>query len=282
MMRIMRNVPLSRLTTIGLGGEAKRVFYPDSSLALIDAVRLCEEKDEKYFVLGAGSNVLPADAGYDGTLIVTTDCARLCAEGETIRADCGAMTSAIAAFCRARRLSGWEFFASIPASVGGMVTMNAGACGLFMSDIVLRVHAYMDNRCVWLDRKDCHFGAKESIFQTKGLVLAAEFSFFASSREESAAALARCGKMRSRQPKGRSMGCVFCNPPGISAGALIQRCGLCGVRVGGAVISEEHGNFILNAGGATERDVRTLIELARERVLRECGVALQEEIIYLR
>lgn len=282
MVRIMRNVPLFRLSTIGIGGEAKRVFYPDSSAALIEAVQLCRAEGEKYFVLGAGSNVLPSDSGYDGTLIVTTDCREMQAEGKTVRAECGVMTSALASFCRGLHLSGWEFFASIPASVGGMVTMNAGACGLFMSDIILRVLAFIKEKCVWMDKKDCHFGAKESLFQREGLVLAAEFTFFGASKEESAATLARCGRMRSRQPKGRSMGCVFRNPPGISAGALIEQCGLCGARVGGAVISEEHGNFILNVGGATERDVRTLIELARERVFRERGIALKEEIIYLK
>jgi UDP-N-acetylmuramate dehydrogenase len=180
-------------------------------------------------------------------------------------------------------LSGLEFLAGIPAQAGGLVCMNAGTRAGHIADVAESVTFLRGKKFVTYSKQECAFGEKESIFQhERAVILSVRFRLCCTTSEKVRQKIAAAEKLRSGQPKGRSMGCVFQNPyPSLSAGALIDACGCKGWRQGGAVVSAEHANFILNENNATAADVQTLIGRVKERVYQTTGILLREEIRYM-
>lgn len=267
-------------TTVGVGGTAPVAFAPQSAEQIVRCVRSADEEGVPFYLLGCGSNVLPADAGYGGAIIRTRRAGRMCMQGTLIFAESGAAVAALLAFAAANGRGGLAFMAGIPASVGGALFMNAGARGEYIGSAVECVNVYEGGAVRCLSAQDCSFSYKDTHFMRAGsVILSAVFRTRADehAEEEIAAALSA----RAGLPRERSMGCVFKNPPGVSAGALIERAGLKGMRIGGAQVSESHANFLINRGGATASDFCRLIAAVRERVFSETGILLREEIRYI-
>ena len=277
------NYSLKAHTTIGVGGTGC-AFFPQSLGQLRSVVRACERCRIRYVPLGGGSNVLPSDGEFGGVFIVTDKFDHIAVEEEYVTAECGASVGKFLSVCRKNGLCGAEFLAGIPARLGGVVFMNAGTSDGRISDLVECVTFLQGSRLRVFSREECAFSYKESIFQhRKGVVLSVRMKLFRASEEEASARLEKALKKRRSLPAGRSMGCVFKNPsPEISAGKLIESCGCKGMREGGAKVSEEHANFMLNEENARAEDFYRLIKRVKEEVYARTGILLQEEIQYIK
>ncbi len=268
----------ARHTSIGCGGRAAAWACPSDGEELASLLALCKRERIPYCFLGAGANVLPQDGLFDGIVIRFCGFRKIRAEGCIVRVGAGVTGGRLLRFARENCLAGAEFLTGIPMTVGGAVAMNAGVKEGHIGDLVSGVVCAVPGRVFSLSSEACRFGEKDSIFlQEKIAVIGGELKFKYSFPDEIERRRCYFRLKRASLPKGRSMGCVFVNPEEESAGALIERCGLKGVRIGGARVSEVHANFILNDGGSSA-DVSALIALVKERVERETGVVLREEV----
>ena len=267
----------ARHTTIGCGGVAEAAFSPPSAESLAALIRFLEEEGIPYCFLGAGANVLPKEGRFEGAVIRFGGLSSLRREGDSLIAGAGVTGGRLLAFARENCLGGAEFLTGIPMTVGGAAVMNAGVREGHIGDLIEEaVGADRGKVCVFSAR-DCRFGEKTSIFQSGIAVISVRLKLAPASREENLARTAYFRKKRAHLPKGRSMGCVFVNPAGLSAGAVIEACGLKGLKLGGARLSNAHGNFILNEGGSSD-DADALIALIKRRVRERTGIVLREEI----
>jgi UDP-N-acetylmuramate dehydrogenase len=269
-------------TSIGTGGRAS-AFFPRTVKELTTLSGVLERCSLPYFVLGGGSNILPPDGDYEHTVIVPKAFDGVVCEGECLTAECGVTAGKILAVCEEKGLSGLEFLAGIPAQAGGLVCMNAGTPAGHVGDVAESVTFLRGKKFVTYAKEQCAFGEKESVFgHERAIILSVRFRLRRTTSEKVREEIARMAKMRSGQPKGKSMGCVFQNPyPSLSAGALIDACGCKGWRQGGAVVSARHANFILNENNATSADIKTLIGRVKNHVYQTTGILLREEIRYL-
>ncbi|MDE6028839.1 MAG: UDP-N-acetylmuramate dehydrogenase [Clostridiales bacterium] len=264
---------LSEWTTFGIGGAAKRIDIATSRNQLIDGA-------STGVVLGRGSNVLAADGGYDGTVVINryehTE-----RKGCLVYAGSGTRLSALCAFAAENGLSGLEWAVGIPGTVGGAVRMNAGAFLGAVSDVIEYAEVLRDGRLLTLGKSELGFGYRSCALGSGDVVIGAGFALKC---DDKGAILKRGASYnalrKSSQPSGKSAGSIFKNPPHASVGKILDEAGLKGLRHGGAVISREHANIIVNVGGATAKDVCALIRVMRG-ALTAAGVQAKEEIIYL-
>lgn len=267
--------------SIGCGGSARAAFRPASIAELLFLVDYFGREEVNFVVLGSMTNVLPSDGMFDGALLLTGRL-RSIGVGRTVFATAGVRAKALLDACERHGRTGAEFLAGIPCSIGGAVYMNAGAGGKYISDVVESVLVYREGRICVLSAEECGYAYKKSVFMGDGsVILGASFALEEADGAVVSARRAEYIEARKRLPKGRSMGCVFKNPPGEAAGRLIEGAGLKGLRAGGAVISDKHANFIINEGGASSADVKALVELAKNAVFAQYGIALEEEIRYI-
>lgn len=266
-------------TTIGVGGSAD-AFSPRNVTELTALHRILLRCRIPYFVLGGGSNLLPCDEDYGGVVLRMTAFDRIFSDGEYLYAESGVSVGKLLSYCLKNGLSGLEFLVGIPAKIGGLICMNAGVREGHVCDVVESVTVSRHGRILPLSGDECAFGRKESVFQRNGdLILSAKFKVERGEKASIAERIRRAYAARAHLPHGRSMGCVFKNPyPSLSAGQLIEACGCKGWRQGGATVSEEHANFILNEGGATAQDIKILIGWVKNAVYAQTGLILQEEI----
>ncbi len=272
---------LSKNTTYGLGGKCIAAFFPkteEEAIRTFDALK-CSGK--KFFVLGNGSNILASDKFYDGYIISTNWLKGIFkTDGKFISCLSGTTVGELLNYCKSAGLTGLEFLAGIPASIGGLTCMNGGAGGKFMSDIIESVALY-DGKLRNFSKNLCGFGYKHSTMRDiNSVILSVMLKVERTSREDVEEKIAFYLNKRAGQPKGKSCGCVFKNPEGISAGKLIEECGLKGVNLGGASVSEIHANFIINCGNSA-LDVYNLIKLVKENVRIKKGILLDEEVVYI-
>lgn len=272
--------PLSRHTSLRIGGQADYFVLPRSVEDICATIAFAQEHGLPWRLIGNGTNILFPDEGIRGIVIkLGPDFGRIEIKENIIRAEAGASLAGVISAVRAQGSSEFDFLVGIPASVGGALVMNAGIPECSISEVVARVRALtFDGKLITLERDDCRFGYRMSRFQEENLiVIQGEFRLGRGKSWDGAALLQR---RRERQPLGMpSPGCVFRNPPSsLTAGQLIDQAGLKGYRVGGAVISAKHANFIINEGGATSRDVLQLIDIARSYVLKYFGVELKLEL----
>lgn len=277
-----RGFSFRRHTTAGIGGAAPLALFPRDAAELAAIVRRLREAHIPHCLLGNGSNVLVSDAGLDGVAVVTKGANALSVRGEAVVAECGAMLAAVLAAAVRAGLDGAAFLQGIPATVGGAIFMNAGAGGRCMADIVHSVTALIGGKVCTFSAAECAFGYKDSIFQKRDCcILSAEFKLKKGDLHSILSDIDRAKRRRSALPRGRSMGCVFRNAGGRSAGELIERAGCKGMACGGAFVSQEHANFMINRGDATAADFVSLIACVRARVLAQAGIRLEEEIRYI-
>jgi UDP-N-acetylmuramate dehydrogenase len=275
--------PLARFTTMGLGGPADILVRPASAAEMVKLLALAREAELPVRVIGAGSNLLVDDAGVRGVVIATgaLDEVHFAAEG-MVEAGAGVHFPALVRQTASRGLRGLEAGVGIPGSLGGIITMNAGAYQFSIGPLVREVEAVSpDNGRVVLQGKEIAFRYRASSFGANLIVAGATISLtpddpLAIKREMNEHMRFR----KETQPVGvKSAGCIFKNPAGDSAGRLIDRAGLKGFRVGGARVSEVHANFIVHEGGATTGDVLALIDAVREKVLGETSILLETEVM---
>ena len=279
----LQDEPLSRYTTMGLGGPADVLARPTSVAEMEKLLALARAADLPVRVLGAGSNLLIDDAGIRGVVIATAALSQVhFPEEGIVEAGAGVHFPALVRQAAARGLRGLEAGVGIPGSLGGILTMNAGAYRFSIGPLVREVEAVAPGKGrVVLHGKEIDFRYRASSFGANLVVARARLSL----TPDDPLAIKRDMNehMRFRketQPVGvKSAGCIFKNPEGDSAGRLIDRAGLKGFSVGGARVSEVHANFIVHEGRAKTRDVLALIEAVREKVLETTSILLEPEVM---
>jgi UDP-N-acetylmuramate dehydrogenase len=281
---IERDVPLGRLTTVGIGGPARYFARPQSVAELEDALRWAAAEGLEVFTVGLGSNLLIADEGVAGLALRLEGelaVAGVEGEGERLVAGGGATNAVCLHRTRAAGLGGFEFACAIPGTVGGGVRMNAGAYGGDWSQILERALVVTAEGASWRTPDELGLEYRRSSLEPGEVVARAEFSLVPKPPEEIKAAVADLqARRKAAQPTNkRTFGSVFKNPEHeLSAGRMLEACGLRGHRIGGAQISPRHANFIENAGEARAVDALALMAEARRRALDRFGVELEHEV----
>jgi UDP-N-acetylmuramate dehydrogenase len=276
--------PLASRTSFGIGGPAEFFVEMAHTDAIAGVLEGCKQRSIPYLLLGAGTNLLIADAGVEG-LVVRVVNRDHHIDGTHVRAAAGLKMMRLARIVADAGLRGFEFAIGVPGAVGGAVYQNAGCWGKEIREVLVEAGGFMPGagRQTWKP-KDLELGYRTSALRDgalKGaLVVDATIQLERGDGEEAKRLMARLTKERSEtQPiKTKNCGSVFKNPPGDSAGRLVQAAGLKGAREGAAVISQLHGNFIVNEGGATAADVKRLIERTQAEVRRRFNAELETEV----
>jgi UDP-N-acetylmuramate dehydrogenase len=280
--RLRQGEPLAPYVHWRVGGPAEWFFIARTREEVIAAVGVARAMGVPVTILGYGANVLVSDAGVPG-LVILNRADRMEVRGEEIWAESGTHLMTVARRAYEEGIGGFEFLVGIPGTLGGAIVGNAGTREEWISARVCEVEGLDEqgNAVVWSPAQ-MDFGYRRSRFQRTGdIVLAARLRGYRAPRSDIEAKMRRMLEARRHQPSGPSTGSVFKNPPGDYAGRLIEACGLKGYRIGGAQISDMHANFILNVGGATAREIRALIEMAKAAVRERFGLLLEEEIRYV-
>ena len=280
--RLLTGAAMARYTTMRVGGPADLVALPASAAQAARALDLAARRDTPVLVMGGGSNLIVRDGGVRGlVLLLGEPFSRVRVQGRVVYAQAGARLAQVGAAAQRAGLSGLEFAAGIPGTVGGGVAMNAGAYGGELKDCLLWAQVLLQGRLLRLDREGLEMGYRTSrALREGGVVLAAAFALTPGDPQAIARRMGELAALRrEKQPLNLpSAGSTFKRPPGHFAGALIQQAGLKGLQVGGAQVSEKHAGFVVNLGGATASDVLRLIEQVKARVWEQCGVALECEV----
>lgn len=277
---------MSRHTTFRVGGAAECMILIEQEEELLKLIPYLNQIEEDYFILGNGSNLLVGDKGYRGVIIKLGEgMDRITVDGERILVQAGALLSKTAAVARDAELSGMEFAAGIPGSIGGGVVMNAGAYDGEMKQITESVKVMdKEGNILVLDNDTMEFGYRTSIIKNRPfIVLEVVLRMRAGKKDEIQAKMNELmAKRQSRQPLNYpSAGSTFKRPEGYFAGKLIMDAGMRGYRIGDAQVSEKHCGFIVNIGNASAADVREVIEEVQEKVKERFHVRLEPEIIFL-
>ena len=305
-LTVQRDVPLSSLTSFHIGGPAKYFAVVEREEDLISLLDIARENDIPVFIMGGGSNVLVADEGFDG-LVIHCQLGDVKFNGNVVYAGAGVITAQLAAQTVAHGLTGLEWSVGIPGRIGGAIRGNAGAMGGEFKDAVVVVR-YIDHEGVLHERTQgaCEFNYRESIFKRSGEIIVGCRMHLKSGDKEASQKMMReyLTHRNTTQPKGfGSSGCMFKNyecsddeieklralnvPDGmldakrISAGWLVEYADAKDVRVGGAEVSDIHGNFVVNSGDATAQDVRDVVNTVKQKVKDRFGLDLHEEVQYI-
>ena len=283
---ILMDEPMSRHTTFKTGGPARLFIRPQDRQQLIKALNVIRENRQHHYILGNGSNLLVSDKGYDGVVISLSSLKGLELTEETkIRAEAGCLNSQIAALSRENALTGFEFAAGIPGTIGGAMIMNAGAYGGEMKLITESVTVLNpQGELETFSNEAMEFGYRTSAIKNKGyVVLEVILSLEKGDKDIIIATMNELAlKRKEKQPlEYPSAGSTFKRPEGYFAGKLIEDAGLRGYQVGGARVSDKHCGFVVNMGDATSTDVYRLICDVKEKVLENSGVTLEPEVIML-
>jgi UDP-N-acetylenolpyruvoylglucosamine reductase len=280
--RLEENVPLSRFTTLGTGGPARWFARPETVDELEELLGWAAANEVAVATVGLGSNLLPADAGVDALVLkLAGELAGAATTGELLVAGGGAPNAVCLHRARAAGLGGFEFACAIPGTTGGGVKMNAGAYGGDWAQIVERALVVDAEGATSRTAAELGLTYRHSNLQSGQVVASVEFRLTPSPEPEIRALVAKLvAERKSTQPTNkRTFGSVFKNPSHeLGAGRMLETCGLKGHRIGGAMISPMHANFIENAGGATSADALALMAEARRRARERYGVELEHEV----
>lgn len=283
-MEKIDNADLSKYTTYKLDGAKKTIYFPSDVLELAYLTQDLKSKGIRYKILGNGSNMI-ISSKYDGVLIKLKKFDKLIIDGNIVKVGSGYMLPKLALKCAENNLSGLEFAFGIPATVGGAIYQNAGAYGFEVKDVLKEVTVLNSKgEVMTFSKADMAFSYRDSILKHLDLIcLEATFELKKGNHDD---VLARMNtNLESRKEKQPlefpSAGSVFRNPEGASAGRLIEEAGLKGTKVGGAMVSLKHANFIVNVGGASDDDVIQLIKLIQKKVYDKFGILLKAEQEFL-
>ena len=278
--------PLSKATTFRIGGNASYAAWPKSADELAALTVICRSAAVPFVVIGNGSNLLFDDDGYRGLVILTTAMSNVKREGNRLTVDCGVPLTRLASYAAKEGLGGLAFAYGIPGTLGGGIFMNAGAYGGELKDVILRVNWYDTERDEFgsYEGEQNAFDYRESVYQKENkLILSAELAL--TDADPDAVRTEMEDYMQRRKDKQPleypSAGSAFKRYPGYFTAQLIDQAGLKGYAVGGARVSEKHAGFIINGGGATCRDVLTLIEAIKAEIRIRNGIEIEPEIRYI-
>ncbi|MBU2263637.1 UDP-N-acetylmuramate dehydrogenase [Patescibacteria group bacterium] len=287
MLEIKKNEILANHSTFKIGGPARYFVIVKNKEEIIEAIKFSQEKNLPYFVLAGGSNILFHDEGFDGLIIKVSNFG-FRASDLKITAGAGTLLSQVINFAVENNLSGLEWGIGIPGTVGGCVAGNCGAYGHSISESVIKVKTlekeYLKDECGFFYRKS-KFKSRSNLDEKKvrplpEIILEIELKLEKGNKEESKEEIKNILiKRKNRIPPYPSIGCIFKNPKPLSAGSLIEQCGLKGKQIGGAQIAEQHCNFIVNVGHATSDNVLALINLCKQKVKEKFNINLEEEIV---
>lgn len=282
---VKRQEPMKNHTSFRVGGPADYYFVPRNEKEAVALLRLFCDKKEPFFILGRGSNLLVSDAGYRGS-IIALEYSDIDVSGTSICASSGAALIKIASVALANGLSGLEFASGIPGSLGGGITMNAGAYGGELKDVVEYVRLFDTGTGEVIDKPcdEMDFAYRHSIVSSgRYVVLSAKLNLTSGNPDEIKRVMDELKEKRvMKQPlEFPSAGSTFKRPEGYFAGKLIEDCGLKGYRVGDAQVSEKHSGFVINRGNATATDIITLISDVQNKVYDTFKVRLETEVCML-
>ncbi|ALL20285.1 UDP-N-acetylmuramate dehydrogenase [Bacillus tropicus] len=282
--RVLVDEPLARYTTMKIGGPADILIVPKHVVGIEKTLQLVKKYKTKWTVIGRGSNLLVSDLGIEGVVIrLGEGLDHLEVEKHRVRVGGGYPLIKLSTLLSRQGLAGLEFASGIPGSVGGAVYMNAGAHKSDISNILSKaLILFEDGTIDWLTHEEMEFSYRTSVLQTKrpGIVLEAEFQLQIGEREGIVSVMQKNKDYRREtQPWNHPCaGSVFRNPIPYFAGDLIEKAGLRGYQIGGAQISEMHGNFIINTGGASAQDVLSLIALVKQTIKDKFSVEMHTEV----
>ena len=286
-MKIRENEPMRNHTTWRIGGPADRLVQPESTEELQQAIQEAQKAGEPYYVIGGGSNLLVSDEGIAGTVIqLGGSLTGLQISENSIIAEAGVPLPFLARKAAEHGLSGLEFAAGIPGSVGGAVVMNAGAYQGQISNVIEQVICCdASGQLITLHAADCGFAYRNSRFKNNRelVIVSVKMNLQPGRKEDILEQMQKNTASRNaKQPvEYPNAGSIFKNPPGDAAGRLIELIGAKGWRQGDAKVSEKHSNFIVNIGSASCQDVLQLVDRVKQAVYQETGVFLEEEILFL-
>jgi len=292
--------PISKHTTFKIGGPARYFVIVDEIEKFVELLKYLDGAGEKYMIFGGGSNILVSDDGYEG-VVIQIKSKKIIIENNNIIADAGCTTVEIAQKSIAEKLTGFEWGVGVPGTIGGAVSGNAGAMGSEIKDSILKVEVYRDGEVIELDNIECEFSYRNSIFRhTSDVILRVYIELQKTDNNNLAKKAIEHLQYRNKtQPRGyASSGCIFKNfqfsifnfqnrdkipqefldKKLIPAGWLIDSVDLKGYTVGNAQVSEKHGNFLLNLGGATATDVLSIIDEIKTKVYNEYEITLDTEV----
>ena len=284
-MKIEEGVELARYTTLGTGGTARAFARPESDEEVDELLRWARERSLGVAVVGLGSNLLAADEGVDALVLkLAGELATVEADGDGLRAGGGAANAVALHRARAAGLGGFEFACAIPGTIGGGVWMNAGAYGGDFAAVLERALLATADGSGWLTPAELGLSYRHSEVRHGQVVLRAELRLRQRPPDDIKAEVREMNARRkAAQPTNRrTFGSVFKNPDhDLSAGRMLEACGLKGHRIGGAQVSPKHANFIENADGATTADALALMAESRRRAYEQFGVRLEHEVEFL-
>jgi len=285
--KVKENVLLAPYTSARIGGPADIFITADTSAELARIVKLLWKHDMSFTLLGGGSNVLVSDNGVRGVVVMNRAKAVHFRNDDqpTVKVESGVVFSNLAHRCASKGLSGLEWAATVPGTIGGAVYGNAGAFGGDMSGNLISTELLTKNAKETLTVEQMGYGYRTSVLkrgELKAIVLSAELMLKNSTKEDVTVKIQQFSAHRkATQPPGASMGSMFKNPNGDYAGQLIEAAGLKGTRIGNAEISPLHGNFFINHGTTKAEDIRALIELVQKTVKEKQGVELELEVEFI-
>jgi UDP-N-acetylmuramate dehydrogenase len=279
---INTNVSMKKHTTFRAGGNADVLVTPETYEQVRDVIKLCVENEVNYFLLGKGSNILVRDGGIRGVVIKLSKLDKIDITDDKVIAQSGASLIKTAIKSAKEGLTGLEFASGIPGTIGGAVTMNAGAYGGEMANVIENV-VIVDNdfNIVTLSRKELNFSYRHSVVQDHGyIVLEVTFKLEKGDYKQIKNKINELTEKRTqKQPlEYASAGSTFKRPLGYFAGKLVQDCGLKGYKIGDAEVSEKHSGFIINKGNATANQIIDLIHYVQQIVLKKFNVKLETEV----
>lgn len=266
------NVSLKNYNTFKVGGYCPVMLFPKTKSQFFESIDMA---GDEYFILGNGSNVLISDSGFDGVVINTRYLNKIQLTGNILTCECGAKMSDIVALCTKNSFGGLESFCQIPGSIGATVVRNGGCFNKSIGDSVL----YVVSRSGIFNRANCRFEYRNSRFIGDAVYLVG-LKVYSCEYEEIEEKILKYQAMRKqKQPKGNTCGSVFLNE-GFFAGKIIDQAGLKGFSIGGACVSKEHANFIVNNGGSA-KDIYDLINHIKKIVFEKFNIELNEEVQYI-
>ena len=280
---VEENIPLSKMTTLRIGGVARYVVYPENTLSLQGVMNKLNQNHIPYKVIGKGSNLLCSDEPFDGVIIrLDRYLCNAYFDNEHLVAEAGCSIIALSYEAMKNELSGLEFASGIPGTVGGVTFMNAGAYKSSMADVIDSVSVYRDGKIEWIQNADCGFSYRTSIFQKHPdwIILAVKMTLQKGDQKEIRELMdsRRERRMNSQPLDKHSAGSIFRNPEEIPAWKLIEGAGFRGKRIGDAVVSEKHVNFIVNENHASAKDFITLVTDVQKAVKDKYDIDLYMEV----
>ncbi len=289
---VLWDCPLSDYTSFAIGGPALALVTVEDCRELQELIVFLQENDIKWQVIGKGTNLLVSDTGFEGVIIQLGNGFKKIAFEDrpdgmiTARVGSGCSMTRLSVFCIQRGCSGFEFACGIPGTIGGAVIMNAGAWGNEMADVLAAVEIITTEEKKRFPRSKMRFAYRRWLDFIEGAGQVVTEVEIRLKKEDPEVIKKRCADLfrmrRQRQPKGfANAGSFFKNPKGESAGRLIEKSGCKGMRVGGAMVSPVHANFLINTGCATAADVKELMDIVQKKVQQDSGILLEPEVHFL-